>query len=38
MAVDNAPEFKSEATPLATAIQPHIDRMAGLLKRYGLLT
>ena len=26
------------STPLATAITPHIDRVTGLLKRYGLLT
>jgi hypothetical protein len=26
------------STPLATAITPHIDRVAGLLKKYGLLT
>ncbi len=26
------------STPLVTAINPHIDRVAGLLKKYGLLT
>jgi hypothetical protein len=26
------------STPLATAIMPHIDRVSGLLRRYGLLT
>lgn len=26
------------STPLATAINPHIDRISGLLRRYGLLT
>ena len=26
------------STPLATAINPHIDRVSGLLRRYGLLT
>lgn len=26
------------STPLATAIMPHIDRVSGLLKRYGLIT